>query len=121
MENKKLPSLFLRIGLAAVFIYAAVAAFLDPFSWIGFFPQWLRALAPDQLLLFGHSVSELILGLWLLSGWKTFYASILASLALLSIVVFNFGALDIIFRDIGLFLSAAALAMLTREKTYQSE
>ena len=117
MENQKLPSLFLRIGLAAVFIYAAIAAFLEPTSWIGFFPQWLRALAPDQLLLLGHSVSELILGLWLLSGWKTFYAALLSALVLVAIVVANPGMLDITFRDIGLFFAALALAALIREKT----
>lgn len=113
MENQKLPSLFLRIGLAAVFIYAALAVFLDPFSWIGFFPKWLRALAPDQLLLLGHSVSELILGLWLLSGWKTFYAALISALVLVAIVVSSPGMLDITFRDVGLALAALALAALS--------
>ena len=117
MTKEKLAVMFLRLGLAFVFFYAAIAALLDPFSWVGFFPQWMRSLIPDNLLLPLHSASEIILALWLLSEWKTLYASLAGTLAIFAIVVFNIGALDIIFRDVGLFFAALALVILSKQET----
>ena len=114
LPKEKLISLLLRLGLAFVFLYAAVASFLDSNSWIGFFPPFLQNLFPQTLLLAGFSIFEIVLGLWLLSGWKIFYAAIVAVLALLGIIVFNLGAFDIVFRDVAILTSAAALAVLYR-------
>ena len=47
-----------------------------------------------------------------LSGKKIFYASFLAGGILLSIIIFNLGSLDIVFRDAAIFFSAAAAAVL---------
>ena len=41
-DEKRLASFFLRIGLATVFLYAGISAFLNPIAWIGFIPLWLR-------------------------------------------------------------------------------
>ena len=114
MTKEKLASLFLRIGLAFVFFYAAVAALLDPFSWVGFFPGWLRALLPDELLLPAHSAAEIILALWLISGWRAFYSAVLASIAIGGIVIFNIGSVDIIFRDVAILFAAIALALIEK-------
>ena len=116
MQNKKLASVFLRIGLAAMLLYASVAATLDPFSWIGFFPPWLRDVIPDRILLGGHSFFEALLALWLLSGWKTSLAALFSALSLAAIVVFNIGVLDITFRDVGLLFAALALYALERRE-----
>ncbi len=116
MKNALLISFFLRVGLAIVFLYAAVAAFLDPNSWIGFLPSPLRAMLPAQALLTAFSIYEIILALWLLSGKKTYYAAILSGLTMLAIIVFNMGALDIIFRDVAILFMALALATLSRPR-----
>lgn len=108
------PSPLLRIGLAVVFLYAAAAALLDPFSWVGFFPVFLRSLFPDHLLIVGHSISEAILACWLLSGWKIRDAATVAACALFSIFALNIGARDIVFRDLGLFFAALALLRLDK-------
>ena len=85
-----LVSFFLRSGIAVVFFYAAISAFLNPLAWVGFIPGFVQSLIPQTIFLNVHSVGNIIIGLWLLSGKKTFYASILASLAMFSIVVFTF-------------------------------
>jgi len=115
MTKEKSASLLLRIGLSFVFFYAAVAAFLDPFSWSGFFPDWLKTPSRDGLLLPVYSVAEIVLALWLLSDWKIFYASILAALTVGGIIILNIGSMDIVFRDVAIFFAALALAAL--EKT----
>jgi len=113
-DNKYLVSFLLRTGLAIAFLYAAVAAFLDPTSWIGFIPLWLRNIIPGEIFLIIHSVGEIALALWLLSGKKTYLAAWLAALAMFSIIIFNLGALDIVFRDVAIMFMAIALAILSR-------
>jgi hypothetical protein len=61
-----------------------------------------------------HAGGELVLALWLLSGWKTYYAALLSALSAAGIVVFNLGALDVVFRDVGLLFAAGALVVLSR-------
>lgn len=112
LDKKYLVPLLLRIGLAFVFLYAAIASFLAPDSWIGFFSPFLRNIFPPKLLLASFSVYEISLGLWLLWGRYAFYSASLATLTLLGIIIPNLGALDIIFRDISIFFTALALAAL---------
>ena len=107
-----LAAWLLRLGLAFSFFYVASASFQNPTSWIGFFPQFLRDLAPAETLLTGFSIYEIILGLWLLAGKKLVYSSWLAAATLFGIVVFNWGAMEIVFRDVSLGLAALALAAL---------
>ena len=113
MSNKYLVSFFLRLGIAAVFLYAAIASFLTPNNWIGFLPQWLKNTIPATILLFAFSVYEIILSLWLISGKKIFYASILSSLTLFLIIITNITELDILFRDIAILFSAISLIILS--------
>lgn len=113
--NKQLASFFLRTGLALVFLYAAVAAFLTPDNWIGYFPGWLRNTFPDQWLLYSHSFLEITLALWLFSNKRVFYAAAVSAGAMFLIVIFNIGLLDIVFRDVAIFFMALALAALHKE------
>lgn len=101
---------FLRIGLAFVFLYAGIAALGNPDAWSGFFPLWLTGVAPVSVLNSGFSILEIVLAGWLLLGVFSRLAGIVAAALLLGVVVFNLGALDIAFRDVGLFFAALALA-----------
>lgn len=74
----------------------------------------MRSLAPEPLLLSSFSLFEVLLGLWLLSGKKLFYAAGISAMVFSGITIFNLGALDIVFRDVGLFFAALALALLAR-------
>ncbi len=113
-NNKEaLVSFFLRAGLSVVFLYASISALLSPEAWSGFIPEFIKAIMPARTFLYLHSLGEIILALWLLSDKQTFYAALISALSMLFIVTFNIGALDIIFRDIAIFFSAIALAILS--------
>lgn len=111
MKRKELINLLLRVGLAGVFLYAAVSATLTPNNWIGFLPQFIKNLIPGKTLLEMFNIYEVILSIWLLSGWKTFYSASLCALTIFGILITGLGYLDITFRDFGLLLAAAALAL----------
>lgn len=112
-----LASLFLRIGLAGVFFYAAVAATLAPENWIGYFPGFILDSGFAEELLYAWSAFEVVLGLWLLSGKKVIWAAELAALSMVIIVIPNITVLDIVFRDIAiLFMALSLVAMHVGDK-----
>jgi len=111
-ENKieKMVLLLLRIGLSFAFLYAALAAYITPTSWIGYFPQFMRSLAPsDTLLLNSFGIFEVAIGLWILSGKRIFIPSVAGALALAGIVIFNTSQMAVVFRDISIMFMAIAL------------
>lgn len=111
MAKVTLVNLLLRIGLAGVFLYAAVSGTLHPDNWIGYLPQFLRNIFPARYLLVLFDVYELILSVWLITGWKAFYSASLSAITLFGIIFTSLGALDVTFRDFGLLLAALALAV----------
>ncbi len=111
MNNQKLVLILLKLSLASVFLYAAAAATLQPYNWIGYIPDILRQKFNSQVLLTLFSLYQLILSLWILSGKKLFYAALLSSLTLLAIIAANFSQIDILFRDFAIFFAALALTI----------
>ncbi|MBI2109158.1 MAG: hypothetical protein HYT93_03195 [Parcubacteria group bacterium] len=106
-------SLILRIGLAFAFLYPAISAFFNPFAWIGYFPQFAHALIPnDAFLLHSFGVLEIIIAIWLLSGKRAFYPSVVSAILLFLIVVFNLSQMDVVFRDLSILAMAVALAII---------
>jgi len=116
MVNVKLVSFLLRAGLAIVFLYAGIASLVDPVSWTGYIPPWFREIIPAETFLFLHSVGEIILALWLLSGKRAYEAAIVSALAITAIIIFNLNLLDIVFRDVAILIMATALAALSKSK-----
>lgn len=118
--TKNIAALLLRWGLAFVFFYAAVASLSSPQEWIGYFPPFLIRLASGILsaksLLALFSVYQMILAVFLFIGRKLIPVSLLATVSLAGIAVFNLGQLDIVFRDIGLMMAALALFEIARDK-----
>jgi hypothetical protein len=108
--------LLLRIGLAFVFLYASVAGFITPNDWLWYIPDWVQKIAPALLLLRAHGLSEFILGIWLLVGWKGIFPAVFAALDLLVITLLNINIFGIVFRDIGLFFAALALVFLYKDQ-----
>lgn len=113
ITGSKGAQLLLRIALAFGFLYAAAGSFLSPSEWIGFFPEWMFSLAPAEFLLPAFSLFEILLALWLLSGWRIKEAALLSAAVLFGIVIFNIPQLIIVFRDVGLGIAALALALLS--------
>jgi DoxX-like protein len=100
----------LRIGLAFVFLYAAVASLMQPQEWVGYLPTFLTAMMAGTTLIKIFAAYELVLTVWLLSGKYGRYAALLCAVTLAGIVVTNLSQLVITFRDVGLMFAALALA-----------
>ncbi len=116
MRNGSAADWLLRIGVAFAFLYPALNAYVNPDAWLGYFPQFVRSIAdsagiPDMLLLHGFGAIEIILALWILTGWRIFWPSLLAALMLLAIVVFDYREFAILFRDLSIAAAALALAL----------
>ena len=117
MKNNTLVFFILRVGVAFAFIYPAVAAYFDPYSWVGFFPDFMLDLAGERQILMLHlfGIFEIVIALWILIGKKIFIPSVLASLSLAAIVLFNLSLMDIVFRDISLLAMVVALAIWSKK------
>lgn len=113
MNLNRAAELVLRIGLAFVLLYPPLNALIDPLAWIGYFPPFIKGFVPDIFLLHAFGVVEIVLAIWLLSGWKIFWPSLAATGMLLGIVVFNLSNFQVLFRDISLAAMALALSMLS--------
>jgi uncharacterized membrane protein YphA (DoxX/SURF4 family) len=101
----------LRLGVAFAFLYPPISAFFNPYAWVGYFPSFILDLPIDQtVLLHSFGVLEIIIALWILLGKNIFIPSLLASIMLLGIVVFNIPQMDVIFRDISILFMSGALA-----------
>jgi uncharacterized membrane protein YphA (DoxX/SURF4 family) len=100
----------LRIGVAFALLYPPFNALANPDSWLGYFPQFLLASGiPSMVLLHGFGIIEVVIALWILSGWHIEWPAAIAAVMLVAIVAFNFIQFEILFRD--LTIAAACLAL----------
>lgn len=116
MKMDRIPNLLLRIGVAFAFLYPPIDALFNPDSWIGYFPKFIHGIAPDLVLLHGFGLIEVIIAIWVLSGRKIFWPSLAAGLMITTIVLFNLGNFEILFRDLSIAAMAFALAVDARLK-----
>jgi uncharacterized membrane protein YphA (DoxX/SURF4 family) len=120
MSREEIAHLILRLGVAFAFLYPPFKAIGDPYSWVGYFPQFVRDLPVDSVLvLHAFGVVEVIIAIWLITGWRVAYPAALAALMLLGIVAFNLNQLDVVFRDVS--IAAAALALVVWNAAWPSE
>lgn len=117
MNNEKIALLLLRLAVAFSFLYPPLSALIEPYSWLGYIPAFARGFVDDLLLLHAFGVVEVVVALWILSGWKIFYPSLAAAAALLVIVVVNPQEFPILFRDLSIAAAALALALLSRKNS----
>ena len=109
------PNLLLRIALAFAFLYPPINAYVDPNSWIGYFPHFMRFL-PGVLLLHSFGVVEVVIALWILSGFKIFWPCLAAAALLIAIVGFNLPQFQVVFRDLSIAGMALSLALMNLPK-----
>lgn len=105
----------LRWGLAFTFFYAAVSGLLHPTDWTVFLPPFVENFVTLKMALTIFSVYEIALAALLFSGRKLYMASLLSMATLAAIVIFNMGALDLVFRDVGLAMASLALFELIKK------
>lgn len=106
--------LLLRLSVAFAFLFPPLNAFVDPYSWIGYFPHFLHSIVPDMVMLHAFGLIEVVLALWVLSGRRIFVPSLICAGLLLIIVVFNLSDFSVLFRDVSIALAALALAAAHR-------
>ena len=111
MNIERAWHLVLRIGVAFAFLYPPMHAIWHPDIWIGYFPSFLFGYVPDEVLLHGFGIVEIIIALWILSGHKIFWPSLIAAAMLTGIVVFHWGSFEVLFRDASIAAAALALAL----------
>lgn len=106
--------LLLRLGVAFAFLYPPLDAFMNPFSWVGYIPSFLREAAPEMFILHTFGILEIVLAVWILSGRKIFWPSLGATTILLVIVAFNLNDFEVLFRDLSIAAMTLALAVMHR-------
>jgi uncharacterized membrane protein YphA (DoxX/SURF4 family) len=114
-------TLLLRIAAAITFIYPPVDAYFTPNAWISYFPSFVLNLATahsisNVVLLSVWGIVEVIIGLWILSGRHIFWPSLVATLLLVAIVLFNIPLMEILFRDVALALVTLTLTIWSYKK-----
>lgn len=113
MNAEKIASIVLRLGVAFTLLYPPLNALIDPDAWIGYFPAFVRGYVPDLVLLHTFGVVEVVIALWILSGWRIFWPSLAATALLLGIVVFNLPNFQVLFRDVALAAMPLSLAVIS--------
>jgi len=104
----------LRIALALVMIVFGISQLSTPLIWSHYVPGFLAERLGDSfsLMLRGHALVNIFLGLFLISGLFPRLAALLALLWLAGLTPFAFKTWDIGIRDSALTLSALALLSL---------
>ncbi len=108
--HPRIAHFLLRAGLAFSFVYPPISALGDPTSWAAYFPRFVHALpVSTTALLHGFGVVEVVVAVWLLTGWRVRVSAALAAFILLAIVFFNLQNFEVLFRDLSIAAMALAL------------
>jgi uncharacterized membrane protein YphA (DoxX/SURF4 family) len=112
MDTQRVIDLLLRGGVAFAFLYPPINAIWNPYSWLGYFPSWAFGYLPDQVLPHSFGLVEMIIAIWILSGWRIFWPSLAAAAMLLAIVIVDLHSFEVLFRDVSIAAAALALAIM---------
>ena len=106
-QSLRYSNLFLRLGLAAVFIWFGVDKFLNPQYWLSaWIPQSALSVASrvgvsGMDVVYASGVFELLVGASVLSNIFIKIFSVLALIFLVAVLL-TFGISEVIIRDVGL-------------------
>ena len=109
--SKNVGLLFLRIGLAGVFLWFGIDKFFNYESWQHFIPDWFPMLIPATSFILLLGIVETLIALLVLFGFFTRIAAGVAALMLIPIII-SLGYNEIGVRDFGLLLLALGIAFL---------
>lgn len=115
MDNEKFinhAKIFLRIGLAFVFVYAAVEIHYNPDNFLRYVPPFVSDLFPIEKFLPVFGIGEILLAIWLISGKWGRYSAIISFLLLCAITIPNYAFFTTLFRNVAIATGALALFCL---------
>jgi uncharacterized membrane protein YphA (DoxX/SURF4 family) len=106
----KFSPIFLRLGIASVFLWFGFSQIKNPASWIRMMPEYVQSIiniSPNTLI-YINGIFEIALAILLLLGLYTRTVSLLLGLHLLHIVsIVGYGAIGA--RDFALVLATFAI------------
>lgn len=114
VQSLRYSNLFLRLGLAAVFIWFGVDKFINPEYWLSaWIPQSIVLIASKigisgVNIVYVSAIFELLVGASILSNIFIKVFSVLAIIFLATILLF-FGVSEVLIRDLGLIGGFLAL------------
>jgi len=108
----RLAHILLRTGVAFTLVYAAVAGFVHPLSWVGYVPAFISSVVAPEIFLVVWGIGELVLAVWILSGWRTVIPAAVTALSMLLLVSLNANQMSVLFRDFGIAFAALALVVM---------
>lgn len=109
-KYKDYVSVFLRIGIAFVFLYFGVNEVINPDFGLTYISEWAKNLIPIdlELFVFLFGIGHIIGAALLILGFLTRETALIVVLVLLSIII-NLGFNELSARDFAIMLSAIAL------------
>lgn len=107
-----LSILILRFGLGITFALSGVLILKDDDKWTHMLPAWFSKYLPSaRSFMVATAAGDLAIGVWLLSGYFTGIAALLAALHLAGVlIVSGKDEFHEVYRDIGLLFASVALA-----------
>jgi len=114
--RREAVDILLRLGTAFTLFFPATDAFLNPYRWIGYIPEFLQDFTSPMLVLQVFGVFQIVLALWILSGRNIVSVSLVVTGMFLCAVFFNTDEFDVFFRNISLSVMPLALALLHYQK-----
>ena len=101
----------LRVGMAITFLWIGILIFREPIFWSGFLPAFVVKMFDNVMpIMTLVAIFDLLIGLFLLFDWFTFWIALLGFSHLLGILLLT-GIDDTTVRDIGLAAASLALAV----------
>ena len=105
-----------RAAAAFAFLYPATSALFCPNAWLGYVPEFARKAAEsvgvwELALLHSFGAVEIVIALWLLSGWRIFWPALAATAILVIIVIVNPHEFPVLFRDLSIAGLTLGLAL----------
>jgi uncharacterized membrane protein YphA (DoxX/SURF4 family) len=121
INSNNVATYLLRVGLSFVLLYASVEVYIHPANFLKYVPKFIFDIIPQQLFLDVFAVAEIILSVWLLSGWKGKYPALISVLLMVGIIAFNTEYFQILFRNVAIAFGGLALVALEQAREKISE
>ncbi|MBI2003579.1 MAG: DoxX family membrane protein [Parcubacteria group bacterium] len=122
-NSTKTSNLFLRLGLAFVFLWFGVDKFIHPDYWINaWFPLWLQGILTrfgigNLNFIYANGIFEVVIGLGFVFNIFVKLLALLTILFLLFVLI-SFGLNEVTIRDVGLIGAALALLFWNGRKKF---
>lgn len=102
-----------QIGLGITFALTGVLILRDDDAWAHMVPDWFATYLPSvRTFMIGIAWFDLLVGIWLMSGYFVGIAAVVAAVHLLGVLVATGRhSFHETYRDIGLLFAAVALAV----------